>query len=72
MADVQGAVVEPDVGFDGDAASGEGGVEGEVAPVVVVGVEAFLKEERMGVSRVGCGMECRGLTGTMPRVRSVG
>ena len=36
MPDVEGVVVEPDVGFDADAAVGEGGVEGEGTPVVVV------------------------------------
>lgn len=34
MADMQSAVVEPDVGFDAVGADGEGGVEGNWAPVV--------------------------------------
>ena len=42
MADVESSVVEPDVGFDAGAAVGEGAVEGEGAPVVVVAVDAFL------------------------------
>ena len=42
MADVEGVVDEPDVGFDGGGADGEGGVERDVAPVVVVGVDWFL------------------------------
>lgn len=29
----------PDVGFDGNAAGGDGGVDGDFAPVVVVGVD---------------------------------
>jgi hypothetical protein len=33
VADVEGGIVEPDVGFDGNAAVGEGCVEGEGAPV---------------------------------------
>lgn len=42
MGDVQVAVVlEPDVGFDAGAASGESGVERCGAPVVVVGVAGF-------------------------------
>ena len=45
VPDVEASVVEPDVGFDADAAVGEGGVEGHVAPVVVVAVDAFLLEE---------------------------
>lgn len=38
MADVEGAVVEPDVGLDADCACLQGGVEGDLAPVVVVRV----------------------------------
>lgn len=41
MADkeiVRRARVEPDVGFDARAPGGEGVVEGDAAPVVVVGV----------------------------------
>lgn len=38
MADVEGAVVEPDVGLDADCACLEGGVEGDLAPVVIVRV----------------------------------
>ena len=41
MADVQCVVVEPDVGFYAHCPDGEGGVEGEWTPVVVVGVEGF-------------------------------
>ena len=52
MADVQGLVVEPDVGFGADAAVGEGGVEGEGAPVVVVGVDGFLEEGKGGLVRL--------------------
>jgi len=44
VAYVEGAIDEPDVSFDGDAAYTEGGVEGNVAPVVVVGVDWFLGE----------------------------
>jgi hypothetical protein len=42
VTDIQGVAVEPDVGFYGDGTDGEGGVEGDVAPVVVVGVELLL------------------------------
>lgn len=41
VSHVQRAVVQPDVGLDGDAADREGGVEGHGAPVVVVTVERF-------------------------------
>lgn len=33
---VEGAVVEPDIGFGGDGAYGEGGVEGDVSPVIIM------------------------------------
>lgn len=57
MPDVEGVVVEPDVGFGADAAVGEGGVVGDGAPVVVVGVDGFLVEGEGGVSGlVCCGM----------------
>ena len=42
VPDVEASVGEPDVGFDADAAVGQGGVEGHGAPVVVVAVDAFL------------------------------
>lgn len=41
VSDVQGGVVEPDVCFDAYGSGAEGGIEGEGAPVVVVGVEGF-------------------------------
>lgn len=41
VADVQSAVVEPDVCLDAHGADAEGGVEGQRAPVVVVRVEGF-------------------------------
>ena len=76
VADVEGAVDQRDVCFDGGAADAEGGVEGDGAPVVVVGVDSFLdgglggREEGEGVEREqGKG---RGSTGTMPCVRLVG
>ena len=45
MPNIEGSVVEPDVGFYANAANGEGSVEGKIAPVVIVGVNAFLGEE---------------------------
>lgn len=44
MADVEGRVVEPNVGFDADTALRESGVKGKRAPVVIVGVDSFLWE----------------------------
>lgn len=41
VSHVQRAVVQPDVGLDGDAAGREGGVKGHRAPVVVVTMERF-------------------------------
>lgn len=38
MADAQQIVFEPDICFDACAACCEGGVEGDTAPVVVMGV----------------------------------
>jgi len=35
MADIQRAVVEPDIGFDGDGADGEGLVEGDLEVLLV-------------------------------------
>lgn len=46
MADVEGGVVKPDIGFDADAADRESGIKRQRAPVVVVGVNAFLWERR--------------------------
>ena len=34
MADVERAVVEPDVCFRGDGADGNGAIEGDVAPIL--------------------------------------
>lgn len=50
MADVEGRVVEPDVGFDADAAFSESGIERDSAPVIIVGVDAFLYEREQMVS----------------------
>lgn len=47
VADVEGAVVQPDIGFDGDGASSEGGVEGYRSPVVVVRVKV-LRDDALG------------------------
>lgn len=43
MADVEGRVVKPNVGFDADTAHRESGVKGNRAPVVIVGVNRFLR-----------------------------
>lgn len=61
MSDVQGSIVEPYVCFDRDRADGEGGVEGDGSPVVVVGVEGFgdyalCQVGRVGVLRAGLGV----------------
>lgn len=42
MADVEGAVVEPDIGFNGDTTGRYGSVYRDVAPVIIVGVDGFL------------------------------
>jgi hypothetical protein len=42
VTDVEGFVVEPDVGFGRDTAIGETSVERYIAPVVVMGVDGFL------------------------------
>lgn len=41
MSDIERAVVEPDVSFDGDRTDRDGAVEGYVSPVVVVAVDQF-------------------------------
>lgn len=43
VADVKGAVIEPDVGLDADCACLEGRVEGDLTPVVIVRVLGGLK-----------------------------
>ena len=50
VSDEEGGVVEPDVGFDGDAALGEGCVEGEGSPVcwVLLEVRRVIWEELRG------------------------
>jgi len=53
VADVQGVVVEPDVRFDRDGADGEGAVEGEGPPVVVVRVQGFGHDALGQVGGVG-------------------
>lgn len=67
MTDIEGPVVEPYVGFDADAAVGEGSVEGESAPVVIVGVDCFLSSSVPVLE-----MELGRFTGTTSRVKSVG
>lgn len=47
MADVEGRVVEPDVSFDADAAGRESGIEWDRAPVIIMGVDAFLYEREV-------------------------
>ena len=48
MANVEGRIVEPDVSFDADAADRESGIERDRAPVIIVGVDAFLYEKEVG------------------------
>jgi hypothetical protein len=77
VADVEGPIDQPDVGFDGCAADGEGGVEGDIPPVVVVGVDRFLvaMSVRRPSERSVLGHDWSRpvrFTGTIPLVRSVG
>lgn len=51
MADEESGGAVPDVGFDARAAGGEGGVEGDVPPVVVVRVAG----DGRNVTAEGCG-----------------
>lgn len=68
MASVEGAVVQPNVSLDGYASIGQSSIERDISPVIVVGVNLFLSSKSAGRA----GNALTRLTGTMPRVRSVG
>lgn len=74
MAYVEGAVVEPDVGLDADCAYFQGGVEGDLTPVVVVGVLDDLESapDGRGVADPGLRVKLTKPLGTMSRVKEVG
>ena len=42
MADIESAIIEPNIGFDRYSTYGEGAVERHISPVVVVAVDSFL------------------------------
>ena len=52
MANVEGVIVEPHVGFNGDTTGRYGSVYRDVAPVVVVGVNWFLIQKTSAKIRV--------------------
>ena len=79
VADVEGRVVEMDVGFDGGTSDRDGGEEGKCVPVVIVGVDSFLSESFMlartlkkVVYEGGWWTGLRELTGWIPCVKDVG